>query len=84
MVAHLSHEPDCFLFSYLILMGTWFAATFAMQFLYLTLVLCCLVPFAWSAAIAFVMIVSSAMFAQAYREGVQDLASASTDSDDVA
>jgi predicted anti-sigma-YlaC factor YlaD len=73
-----------FLLSYVILMGTGFAATFIMQFLYLTLVLCCLVPFAWSATAAFVMIVSSAMFAQAYREGVQNLASKSADSDSAA
>ena len=73
-----------FLFSYVILMGTWFAANFVMQFLYMTLVLCCLVPFAWSAATAVVMVVSSAMFAQAYREGVQNLTGESADSNNAA
>lgn len=62
-----------FLLSYVIVMGVWFVMTFVVQFLYFTIVLCCLVPFAFSILIAYVMLVSSALFACAYRDGVASL-----------
>jgi hypothetical protein len=73
-----------FLLSYVIVMGVWFAATFVVQFLYLTIVLCCLVPFAFSVLAAYVMLVSSALFACAYRDGVASLSSESTEVNDIA
>ena len=73
-----------FLLSYVIVMGVWFAMTFVVQFLYLTIVLCCLVPFAFSVLIAYVLLVSNALFALAYRDGVANLSGEGAEADDVA
>lgn len=63
-----------FLLSFAILMGVNFVLSFAAQILYMTIVLCCLVPFALVLAATYLVVVASALFAQAYRTGAQNLA----------
>ena len=46
---------------------------FVVQFRYLTLILRCLTPFVLSALVAYITVVSSALFANAYRDGVATL-----------
>ncbi|MCP4542967.1 MAG: DUF4013 domain-containing protein [Chloroflexi bacterium] len=71
-----------FILSYVIMMGVWFATTFVAQFLYLTIILCCLVPFVFSILTAYVMLVSSALFACTYRDGVANLSDQDSEVDD--
>lgn len=68
-----------YLLAFVILLGLGFAAYIVASILYLTIVLCCLTPLVYSAAAVYLSLVSSALFATAYREGVQRLAGESVD-----
>ena len=59
-----------FLIAYVILAGMWIALTLVLQIFYITIVLCCLVPFIMIFAYLYMMIIGSVMFGQAYRDGV--------------
>ncbi len=63
-----------YLFSYVLIMGAWMVLTFVVQLLYFTVVLCCLTPFVLIAAVFYLMVIGSVLFAEAYRAGVQKLA----------
>ena len=63
-----------YLISYILLMGTTFLLTFAFQMLYMTLVLCCTIPFVMSLISVYIGIFMGAIFGQAYRVGLQNQA----------
>ena len=65
-----------FLVSYAILIGVSFVLGIVAQILYMTLILCCLIPFVSAAISGYTTVVGSALFAQAYRAGVEQLARA--------
>ena len=62
-----------FLIAYIILAGFWIALTVVLQIFYITIVLCCLVPFIIVIAYLYMIIIGSVMFGQAYRDGVDKL-----------
>ena len=62
-----------FLIAYVILAGFWIALTVVLQVFYITIVLCCLVPFIIVGVYIYMMIIGSVMFGQAYRDGVDVL-----------
>jgi hypothetical protein len=62
-----------FLIAFALLYGLSFVAGLAIQILYFTIVLCCLMPFVLAAFSAYFTVVSAALFAQTYRAGVQRL-----------
>jgi hypothetical protein len=64
-----------FVISYLIVLGLFTALNFVSQFLYMTVVLCCILPFIFIPATLYIMVTTSVLFGQAYREGVQNLQS---------
>ena len=63
-----------FLLAYLILVGGGMLAYYASQILVFTLILCCLYPFVLAGLGAYLGIVGSALFAQAYQRGSQRMA----------
>ncbi len=67
---------DGFLISFLLLFGGGMVAYYASQFLIFTVVLCCLYPFVMGALSVYFLIVGSALFAQAYRVGREEVAAA--------
>lgn len=54
--------------------GLYFVLIFAMQILYMTIILCIVIPFLMAFLIAYVTIVANALFAIAYREGSEKMA----------
>lgn len=64
-----------YLIAYALLFGAWMALSFAMQILYLTLILCCLVPFLIGGASMYLTVIGSVLFGQAYRTGAETVAS---------
>lgn len=67
---------DGFLIAFLLIFGGSMVAYYISQFFVLTVVLCCLYPFLLIALSAYMMIVGSAFFAQAYRQGREAVQSA--------
>ena len=62
-----------FLLAYLVLMALSWAITFAIQLLMATLILCVVVPFLMLAVYFYLGLVSNALFAKAYADGVKNL-----------
>lgn len=62
-----------YLISYILILGSIVLMTFAAQFLYLTLVLCCLVPILGSLMGVYLSVIMGAMSGQAYRVGRENL-----------
>jgi hypothetical protein len=62
-----------FAITYLLVMGLLTLLNFFYQILAMTIVLCCLAPFILIPGTFYIMVASSALFGQAYREGVQSL-----------
>lgn len=73
--AILRANPSGYLMAYVIILGLWMALTFALQILYFTVVLCCLVPFVLSFIMMYVLIIGSVLFGQAYQVGAGKWAS---------
>jgi hypothetical protein len=65
-----------FLIAYALLFGVAMALNLAMQVLYFTIILCCLVPFIMVGATMYLIVIGSVLFGQAYRIGVENLAQA--------
>jgi hypothetical protein len=63
-----------YLISYVLILGFWMVLNFAMQILYFTVVLCCLIPFMTISVLMYLMIIASVLFAQAYRAGAENMA----------
>ena len=64
-----------FVIAFILMMGAFMLMSLAMQVLYLTIVLCCLLPFASGVVNAYLLPVVSALYAQAYRAAVQKMPS---------
>jgi len=64
-----------YILGFILLLGLALAASFALQIIYFTIILCCLLPFILAVYAYYATLVYEAMFAQIYREGVQKLAS---------
>jgi hypothetical protein len=60
-----------FLVSYIILMGGWYALSFVLGLLYLTIIFCCLYPFVLAPVSFYSMIIASVLFGEAYRDGAE-------------
>lgn len=63
-----------YLITYVLLLGFWMALSFVLQFLYLTIVFCCLMPFVMSFIMMYIMVIATILFGQAYRVGATNLA----------
>jgi hypothetical protein len=63
-----------FIIAYIIITGAAMAISLAFQILYLTIIFCCLMPFAISVYMIYQMIVWSTLMGQTYRAGVDKLA----------
>jgi len=63
-----------YLLTFLLLWGIGMVASFAIQFLAMTIVLCFLLPFAYSFFFAYVQLVSGALYALNYRDAIRKLA----------
>lgn len=59
-----------YLLSYILVMGTAMIGAYTFQLLYLTVVLCCLLPFLASLYMVYIGVVSAALYGQAYRIGL--------------
>jgi len=64
-----------FLLAYVLLMGVWMVLGFLMNFLYLTFIFCCLIPFVLSPISVYLLAVSAALFGEAYRLGADRIVS---------
>jgi hypothetical protein len=64
-----------YLISYALLLGFWMVFSFAIQLLVFTVILCCLVPFIMIFITMYLTVIGSVLFGQAYRAGVEQLAS---------
>jgi hypothetical protein len=64
-----------FVITYLLVFGLFTALNFVLQILYMTIILCCIVPFLIIPATLYIMVTTGILFGQAYREGVQNLQS---------
>ena len=62
-----------FLIAYVVLLAISAALNFVFIFIYLTIILCCLLPFLLGPLSMYIMTIYSVVFAQAYREGVEKL-----------
>jgi hypothetical protein len=62
-----------YLIAYILIMGTAFSITFVFQLLYMTFVLCCLIPFVMSLISIYIGIVTGAIFGQTYRIGKENI-----------
>ena len=62
-----------FFVSFVITSGLYFVAILIAQLFYMTLVLCILVPIILCGTLAYMMVVSSAIIAIAYKNGVEKL-----------
>lgn len=63
-----------YVISYLLIMGTAFLLMFVVQFAYLTIILCCLIPFLLSLISIYLGILIGALIGQTYRVGKTNLA----------
>jgi hypothetical protein len=54
-----------------------------LMFLYCTVILCCIVPFLSAPIVLYTVIISGALFGEAYREGVQKVQLKAIDIDQV-
>lgn len=59
-----------YLLSFILVMGTALVATYTFQLLYMTIVLCCFVPFLAALYMVYIGVVSGALYGQAYRVGL--------------
>jgi hypothetical protein len=64
-----------FVITYLLVLGLFTALNFVTQILYMTVILCCLLPFIFIPATLYIMVATSVLFGQAYREGAESLLS---------
>jgi hypothetical protein len=64
-----------FILSMIIAGGLYMVLIFAIQIVYITIILCFLVPFLMSAAMTYMTIITFALFGKAYRDGEEKLAS---------
>jgi hypothetical protein len=62
-----------FLLAYIIIILVSMVLNSLLMFLYCTIILCCLVPFLTAPITLYIVIVSGAVFGQAYRDGVETL-----------
>ncbi len=62
-----------YVLAYIISLGLIYLLTFVTGLLYMTLVLCCLLPLVLIVAAPYLAVVISALFAQVYREGLQKM-----------
>jgi hypothetical protein len=62
-----------YLVSYALLLGFWMVLSFAIQILYVTIILCCLVPFILIFITMYMTVIGSVLFGQAYRAGVEQV-----------
>jgi len=62
-----------FLISFLVVFGVSFVAIMASEFLYFTLILCCLVPIILSCVTFYISLISYSLYGKAYRAGIQNL-----------
>jgi hypothetical protein len=60
-----------YLLSFILVIGTMMLGAYAFQVLYMTVVLCCLVPFLSAAYMVYLGVVSGALYGQAYRVGLE-------------
>lgn len=58
----------------ILLLGLGLVASFALQIIYFTIILCCLLPFILAVYAYYASLIYEAVFAQIYREGAQKLA----------
>lgn len=63
-----------FLISLLILMGVYMGLSFVLQFVYMTIVLCCLIPFLMAPIGVYMLLLFNALIGEAYRAGCDNLA----------
>ena len=63
-----------FLVSFIVLVGVIMVFGFVSQILYLTIVLCCLMPFITMITATYVLLVAGGLFGQAYRDGADSIA----------
>lgn len=63
-----------FLIAYLIIIALSMALSMAMSLLYITIILCCIVPFVMAPVTLYLMVIQGAIFGQAYREAQANLA----------
>jgi hypothetical protein len=61
-----------YIIAYILIMGITFTLTFAFQMLYMTFVLCCLIPFVISLFSIYIGVVTGAIFGQTYRIGKEN------------
>jgi hypothetical protein len=64
-----------FLIVYILAIGLQIVTGFALNILYMTIVLCCLIPFALAPISVYLMVVTGALFGEAYRSGAERLPS---------
>jgi hypothetical protein len=64
-----------FVIAYLLTFGVFTALSIVSQILYMTVILCCILPLISYPATFYIMVISSVLFGQAYREGTQILQS---------
>jgi hypothetical protein len=62
-----------FMITYLLVFGLFTALNIVSQLLYMTVILCCIIPILFIPAILYIMTITSVLFGQAYREGVENL-----------
>jgi len=60
-----------FILTYVILIGLWIAIGFGLQLIYLTIILCCLLPFIFPPLTTYFLIIQMTLIAQAYRGGIE-------------
>lgn len=63
-----------YILGFLLLLGLGTVAAFALQIIYFTVILCCLLPLIMAVYAYYASLIYEAVFAQIYREGVQKLA----------
>jgi len=63
-----------FLLAYVLIMGVWMVLSFMMNFLYLTIIFCCLIPFVLSPISVYLLVVSAGLFGETYRVGAHEAA----------
>ena len=65
-----------FFIAYVIVLALYSALSFALSLMYLTVILCCLLPVIIGPATYYMLLISAVVFGQAYRDGVDKLQSA--------
>jgi len=67
-----------FLIAYLVVIAISLITTLAVEFLFFTIILCCLVPIIMSCVIFYISLTSYALYGKAYRSGIQNLSGVSS------